>query len=150
GARQGPVRRSELKRLADRGEIGSDTLVWTSGMEDWTPGFLVSELDFLAAEPSADAGTHLPSAPGQSGSYRTSRSPRTSPTAFAGLVLGLLWLCGAGSLAAIVVSVLALRRIDRARGALTGNGLAVAGLMLGIIGVILSLFAAGFYVYSWG
>jgi hypothetical protein len=70
--------------------------------------------------------------------------------AFAGLVLGLLWLCGAGSLAAVVVSLLALRQIHRARGTLTGKGLAVAGLMLGIAGVILSLFAVGFSVYSWG
>jgi hypothetical protein len=150
GARQGPVRRSELKLLADRGEIGSDTLVWTSGMEDWTPGFLVPELDFLAAgAPPAD-GAGLPGAPGQALAYPRSRSPRTSPMAFAGLVLGLLWLCGAGSLAAIVVSVLALRQIDRARGALSGKGLAVAGLMLGIVGVILSLFAVGFYVYFRG
>jgi hypothetical protein len=150
GARQGPVPRSELKRLADREEIGSDTLVWKSGMEDWTPGFLVPELDFLAAARSAVEEGHLPGALGQGRSYPTSRSPRTSPMAFAGLVLGLLWLCGAGSLAAIVVSVLALRQIDRARGTLTGKGLAVAGLMLGIVGVILSLFAVVLYVYFWG
>ncbi|HZW35038.1 MAG TPA: GYF domain-containing protein [Isosphaeraceae bacterium] len=149
GTRQGPVPLSELQRLAARGVIGSDTLVWKSGMEDWTPGFLVPELDFLAPEAAAVAGPGPSTAPSRRAPSPTDLSPRTSPLAFAGLVLGLLWLCGIGSLAAIVVSALALRQIDKARGTLSGKGLAVAGLVLGIAGVILTLFAAVFARFFW-
>ena len=150
GASQGPVRLSELQRLAARGEIGSDTLVWKSGMEDWTPGFLVPELNIPASEADPVAGPGLPTAPGRRVPSTAYPSPRTSPLAFAGLVLGLLWLCGIGSLAAIVVSAPALRQINRAQGTLTGKGLAVAGLVLGIVGVILTLFAAAFAGFFWG
>jgi hypothetical protein len=150
GARQGPVPVSELRRLAARGEIGSDTLVWKSGMADWTPGFLVPELDFPPPEDAPVAGPGRSVATGRAGALPAYPAPRTSPLAFAGLVLGLLWLCGIGSLAAIVVSALALRQIDRAQGRLAGRGLAIAGLVLGIILSSLTLFAAALYIYFGG
>src|SRR5262249_55190011 len=140
----------ELQRLAARGEIGSDTLVWKGGMEDWTPGFLVPELDFPAPEAAPVAGPGRSTGPGRGMASPRHPAPRTSPLAFAALGLGLLWLCGIGSLAAIVVSALALRQINRAQGTLTGKGLAVAGLVLGIVGVILTVFAAAFAGFFWG
>ncbi len=35
GERQGPVEEEELKRIVDRGEIPRDALIWRSGLSDW-------------------------------------------------------------------------------------------------------------------
>jgi hypothetical protein len=149
GARHGPLRLSDLRRLAASGELGPDTLVWKSGMADWTPGFLVSELDFPAsatAMAASTGGSHPHLAPARSAPSQRDPSTRTSPIAFAGLVLGLLWLCGVGSLAAIVVSVVALRQVARSKGALTGKSLAIAGLVLGVIGLTISAAVLSLFV----
>jgi hypothetical protein len=53
--------------------------------------------------------------------------------AVASLVLGILWLCTVGSVLALVFGYLALRQIDERREG--GRGLAVAGIVLGWIGV---------------
>lgn len=66
---------------------------------------------------------------------------RVWPGAIAALVLGLLALvpaCGAPlGLAAIVLGLMARRHIERSGGELGGYGLAGAGLLLGVIGMIL-------------
>ncbi len=36
GREVGPISRSAMDRLARRGSLGRDTLVWSEGMEDWT------------------------------------------------------------------------------------------------------------------
>jgi hypothetical protein len=138
GARHGPLRLSALQGMADGGEIAPDTLLWKSGMEDWTPGFLVPELSFPAGAgaPAAPIGPAAPPSRQWSGvPVRANPGPRTSPLAFASLVLGLLWLCGIGSLAAIVLGVVSQRQIARSNGTLTGKSLAIAGLILGIVGL---------------
>jgi hypothetical protein len=60
---------------------------------------------------------------------------RTSGLAIASLVLGIVWLFWFGSIAAVVFGHIALGQIRRGRGAIEGRGLAVAGLVLGYIGV---------------
>jgi hypothetical protein len=71
-------------------------------------------------------------------------APRTSPLAFASLVSSLLWLFGIGSVAAIVLGVVALRQIGRSNGTLSGRSLAIAGPILGIagLGLLFALFFA--------
>ena len=61
----------------------------------------------------------------------------------ASLVLGILVLCGIGSLLATIFGAVSLGQIARSNGTLTGKGMAVAGLVLGIIG--LGLFAFLFF-----
>jgi hypothetical protein len=64
--------------------------------------------------------------------------PKTSGLAVAALVVGLVgWMfCGVGSVVAIALGAIALGTIAKSEGALTGRGMAVAGLVLGIIGVV--------------
>jgi Domain of unknown function (DUF4190) len=62
---------------------------------------------------------------------------KVSSYAVASLVLGLVWLCGVGSVLAVVFGIMGIRQVNRAEGRLTGKGLAVAGLVLGILGVAL-------------
>ncbi|MEV4252682.1 DUF4190 domain-containing protein [Spirillospora sp. NPDC049652] len=62
------------------------------------------------------------------------RTGGTSGWAVASLIFSILWLCGAGSLLAIVCGAIALPRIRR-KGQ-SGRGLAVAGLVLGVLGLL--------------
>lgn len=55
------------------------------------------------------------------------------------LIFSLLWLFGLGSLAAIVVGHVARGDIRRSQGTRTGDGMAVAGLWLGYIGLALTV-----------
>lgn len=55
--------------------------------------------------------------------------------AIASLILGILWLYWLGSLLAIIFGHVALQQIQRSHGSSTGRGMAIAGLILGYIGI---------------
>lgn len=61
--------------------------------------------------------------------------PRTNGLAIASLVLGILWLYWIGSLLAVVFGHVALRQVRRANGWQEGRGMAIAGAVLGWIGI---------------
>ena len=65
--------------------------------------------------------------------------PRTSGYAIAALVLGLFPTLGIGSVLAIGFGIRARRDIDRTR-MLRGRGMATAGIVLGVIGLVASAF----------
>ena len=70
----------------------------------------------------------------------------TNGLAVASLVCGIVWAFGLGSVAALVLGYMARSQIDRSGGREGGRGLAVAGIVLGWIGVaglLLSLLAFG-------
>jgi hypothetical protein len=56
--------------------------------------------------------------------------------AIASLVLGIVWLGGIGAILAVIFGHTARRQIREAQGAQSGDGLAVAGLILGWIGIV--------------
>lgn len=60
---------------------------------------------------------------------------RTSGLAIASLVLGILWLYWLGSILALIFGYIAKGEIDRSGGAVGGRGLAIAGIVLGWVGV---------------
>lgn len=62
-------------------------------------------------------------------------SAETSELAIASLGLSIVWLFGIGSLAGIYLARRSLREIRESEGALEGRTLAVAGLVIGIIGL---------------
>lgn len=59
----------------------------------------------------------------------------TSGYAIASLVVGVLWIAGLGSILAIVFGILGRRECDR--GEATGRGMATAGLVIGVLGLLL-------------
>lgn len=63
----------------------------------------------------------------------------TNGFAIASLVLGILWLYWLGSILAIVFGHIALVQIQRKRGNSAGRGMAIAGLVLGYIGVAIAI-----------
>jgi hypothetical protein len=64
--------------------------------------------------------------------------------AVASMVLGILWIYWIGSILAVIFGHIALSQIKRANGWKTGRGMAIAGVVLGWIGMVtLALFIIG-------
>jgi Domain of unknown function (DUF4190) len=65
----------------------------------------------------------------------------TNGLAIASMVLGILWIWWIGSILALVFGYVAKGQIDRSAGRQTGRGMAIAGIVLGYIGLgLLALF----------
>lgn len=67
--------------------------------------------------------------------YRTS----TNGLAVASLVLGIVWIWGVGSILALIFGLVARSQISRSAGTQGGGGMAVAGIVLGAVGIALIL-----------
>jgi len=74
-------------------------------------------------------------------------TPQNSNKAIASLVCGVLFLCAPASIAAIILGHLALVDIKRSAGRITGQGLAIAGLVMGYLGVGLTTLYIVFVVF---
>jgi Domain of unknown function (DUF4190) len=71
------------------------------------------------------------------------QSGATSGAAIASLVLSIVWIGGLGSLLAVIFGLSARGDIRRSNGRVSGDGLAIAGLIIGIVGLVGSIF---FYI----
>lgn len=60
----------------------------------------------------------------------------TNVKAVVSLVLSILWIGGLGSLAGLVLGVMARREIRRAEGGQSGDGVALAGIVIGALGLL--------------
>jgi hypothetical protein len=60
---------------------------------------------------------------------------KSNGMAIASLVLGILWLYWVGSILALIFGYVGKNQIDESGGVQTGRGLAIAGIVLGWIGV---------------
>jgi uncharacterized membrane protein len=63
--------------------------------------------------------------------------PRSNPLAVASLILSILMLGGVGSIAGMILGFVARDQIRRSGGRQTGDGLALAGIVTGIVGIVL-------------
>ncbi len=67
------------------------------------------------------------------------RARRTrNPTAFWSLVFSVLWIAGVGSLVGLALGVKSVRRAGVSEGRQDGMGLAYAGVVVGIVGIVLA------------
>lgn len=64
--------------------------------------------------------------------------PQNSNKAIASLVCGVLFMCAPASIAAVVLGHLALIDIKRTAGQMSGKGMAIAGLVMGYLGIALT------------
>jgi len=66
---------------------------------------------------------------------------KTSGHAIAGLIVGLggLCTCGVGGIAGLILSVVALKKIDASGGTLGGRGLAIAGIIASAVCILVGL-----------
>ncbi|MBK1833882.1 GYF domain-containing protein [Roseibacillus ishigakijimensis] len=146
GTQQGPIEAARLAELREVGEVSATTLVWRQGMADWTPLGQVAE---------------FASGPGQGGPgnpYQVS-SPSIAPSpgapgvgvapqngmALASLILGIsgilaLLMCFGFVLAvpAVICGHLARTQIRDSSYPQSGDGLALAGLILGYTTLVLN------------
>jgi hypothetical protein len=60
---------------------------------------------------------------------------KTNGLAVASLVLGIVWVYWIGSALAVIFGAVAISQIGRSGGTQGGRGLAVAGLVLGLVGL---------------
>ena len=72
-------------------------------------------------------------APGYSPVYLAT-SNKTNGLAIASMVLGIIWLYWLGSVLALIFGLVARRQIRDSGGAQSGDGMAIAGIVLGLIG----------------
>jgi hypothetical protein len=85
------------------------------------PGFWPAPAPELLAGPPADPNPTLP------------RS--TNGLAVASLVLGIVWLYWIGSILALIFGYIAKGQIADSQGRQTGRGMAIAGIVLGYVGI---------------
>lgn len=88
--------------------------------------------------PTLAPGGHASAAPPPPGAARAAYSTQPTKTnglAVASLVLGIVWLWFIGSILALVFGYIARKQIDESNGSQTGRGMAVAGIVLGWIGL---------------
>ena len=78
------------------------------------------------------------------------QNPPTNGKATAALVLGLVFLCGIGSILALVFGYQAKNEIEASNGAQGGEGMATAGIVLGWVGIGLALVYLVFWVLIFG
>jgi type IV pilus assembly protein PilA len=172
GHQLGPVGAEQLKAMLRVGQVGADELVWTDGMPDWQPAREVAALQPPAdvppltgqadnaappLPPSPSPAAHAsPPAPGTTagpmgyyGATPTPARPQTSAIVSLCCGIGSFLLCGipylnfltwAAAICAIVFGFKARARI--ARGEEEGQGLAVAGMVLGFAHLLLFALAA--------
>jgi uncharacterized membrane protein len=67
--------------------------------------------------------------------------PKTDGLAIASMVLGIVWVYWIGSILAIIFGAVAIHRINQSNGWRTGKGMAIAGLVLGLVGIASLAFA---------
>lgn len=67
--------------------------------------------------------------------YPVAASQKTNGLAIASMVLGILWLYWIGSILALIFGYMAKGAIDRSNGQEGGRGMAIAGIVLGWIGI---------------
>jgi len=61
--------------------------------------------------------------------------PKYNGFAVASLELGIIWVYWVGSILGIIFGHISLRQIKASEGAQTGSGMAIAGLVLGYVGL---------------
>jgi hypothetical protein len=123
----GPYTPEEVRSSVAAGSVQPTDLAWHEGAPDWKP---------LASIPGfgADALTAIPR-------QIISPPPPSTPTsglAIASLVLGILSLIAGGltAIPAIICGHISRSHIKNAAGRMSGNGLAMGGLITGYLGLL--------------
>jgi len=152
---EGPISLEELRGKVRRGELGKGVLVWSAGMEEWIEMGSVAELaELVPGGAGAGMGGAPPPPPRAGLGTAALRELRpTSAAAVVSLVLGALgpFTCPVGFLfgiAAVVVGMVALKKIEESRGAMDGKVMAMVGIWVGsgTILVHVALFASFYFM----
>jgi hypothetical protein len=146
----GPVDERQLREMISTGQIAPETLVWRDGMKDWARLDSLPEFNGSAISPYAPSQVGVPGYPG----YYPPPAP-TSGLAIGSLVCGILsiFFCYGGALLgipAVICGHMAMSAIANSPFALGGRGMAIAGLVLGYLGILFTVGAVAFVLISIG
>lgn len=131
GEQLGPLDREEVLRRLVAGELKGSDLGWQEGMAEWEPLSKLIPPPVPASTPPPVFASNAPALP---------QAPSgTSGLAIGSLVCGLLsfFTLGLTGIAAVIMGHLSLSRIKSSAGALSGKGMAIAGLIMGYFGFVL-------------
>ena len=142
----GPVEDHEIRALIAAGSIVPETLVWRDGMKDWMPLSSVPELGVHSVAP------YGPQYPAQPAYYMPPVAPN-SGVAIASMVCGIVSFCLCYfavilSIPAVICGHLALSQIKNSPMPMAGRGMAIAGLVLGYIGITITLGVILFFGFA--
>jgi Domain of unknown function (DUF4190) len=141
---------TERKRVVFNEEDFADD---TPGSKSRSPNVHESGGRLPPVGPSAPLNVGIGAGEAQSASHGYAQAPPTPPSAIvtpeyvrvvpqktngfavAALVLGILWIYWIGSLLALIFGLIAKGQIDRSGGTESGRGMAIAGIVLGLVGL---------------
>ena len=129
GQEYGPIPAATVRQWIAEGRANAQTRVWPEGGGAWVP---LGQLPEFAASFSAPPSSNL--------------APTTNPFAVTGFILSLVSItfglcCCYGlpfNVCGIIFSAIGLVQIRNRPGHYTGRGLAIAGLVVGILSVVLA------------
>jgi prepilin-type processing-associated H-X9-DG protein len=137
GKEYGPVTGDVLRQWISEGRANAQTQVKPEGGTQWQTLSSVPEFEPAFAAAAGAAPTQpLAGAPGPG---------KTSALAITSLVLGILGLftCGVTSLVGLILGIVALVKVSRSGGQLSGKGLAIAGICTsGLFLLMVPIYAA--------
>jgi prepilin-type processing-associated H-X9-DG protein len=131
----GPVSSEELRKWIGEDRADAQTKVRADGATEWLPLSSVPEFGD-ALKKTASPPPTISALPA---------TVKTSTLAITSLVLGILALptCGATTLFGLIFGIIALVKVSNSRGALRGQGLALAGTIVsGVLLVLLPVMVA--------
>ena len=130
GKEYGPVSTEQLRRWITEGRANAETRTRAEGATEWKPLAQLPEFSFLFATAPASPPPYVP-------------VRKTNSCAVTGLVLGILsitgGLCCYGlpfNILGLVFSLIGLTQIHNHPETYDGKGMAIAGLMLSILGLL--------------
>jgi hypothetical protein len=131
GVQEGPLPESEIGQRIASGRLHGHHLCWRDGWAEWKPVREVFPEAFAAQVPPPVPVAVAPAYAPAAGAGPVA----TSGMAIASLVLGVLGilLSVLTAIPAVVCGHVALSKIRRSAGRLTGGGFAIAGLVLGYV-----------------
>jgi len=138
GRPYGPVSAEQLRQWIAEGRANAQTQVLAEGAAEWKPLRTLPEFTSHFAPPVPPVIGPLGPGPMATGQHR-----RTNPFAMAGMVFGILsfaccfkFLFGALGL---IFSLIGLSQINHHPENYEGRGLAIAGLVLSIVGLLMGI-----------
>jgi hypothetical protein len=143
----GPINIDTIRSLYATGQLSPNDLVWTEGMNQWLAASNIPAITGGHMAPPASPFQPQPQPPRQMHYAGYNLQPQSSGKAIASLVLGILSMACCFppvmvlGIIGLILGIIALNDMKR-EPALGGKGLATAGIILSILGILLCAFFA--------
>ena len=137
GEKSGPFEKEEVYRRLVAGELNGSDLGWHEGLIDWEP------LSKLIPPPAANPAAQPVFGPAPAHGAAPIVAAGSSNLALISMICGVLsfFTIGLTSIPAVIMGHMARSRIKKSMGAISGNGLALAGLIMGYLCIVLTFIA---------